>query len=148
MDQLDISSDDVNVNGMAGNPRSIAIVDDDPSVLKALARLLGTRSFATKTYLSAPHFIASLSEGVPDCLILDLQMPEMTGLELQLDLTRRGVQIPTIIITAHDEAGMRERCKSAGAIAYLAKPVQASSLFAAIDAAAESVKCVGRATPA
>jgi two-component system, LuxR family, response regulator FixJ len=67
-------------------------------------------------------------------LIADLQMPEMTGLELQLALARRGVQIP-IIITAHDEAGMRERCRSAGAIAYMAKPVSDTSLFAAIDAA-------------
>jgi FixJ family two-component response regulator len=73
-------------------------------------------------------------------LIADLQMPEMTGLELQLALARRGVQIPIIIITAHDEAGMRERCKSAGAIAYLAKPVSDTSLFAAIVAAGENVK--------
>jgi FixJ family two-component response regulator len=99
---------------------------------------LGTRSFATKTYISAPQFLASLPEGLPDCLIADLQMPEMTGLELQLDLARRGVQIPTIIITAHDEAGMRERCKSAGAIAYLSKPVHDALLFAAIDDAGEN----------
>jgi FixJ family two-component response regulator len=135
MAQLDASHDKLNIPAMAKNPRSIAIVDDDPSVLKALARLLGTHSFATKTYLSAPQFLASLAEGLPDCLIADLQMPEMTGLELQLSLARRGVQIPTIIITAHDEAGMRERCKSAGAIAYLAKPVSDTSLFAAIDTA-------------
>ena len=87
--------------------------------------------------ISAPQFLAALPEGLPDCLIADLQMPEMTGLELQLTLARRGVQIPTIIITAHDEAGMRERCKSAGAIAYLAKPVSDTSLFAAIDSAAK-----------
>lgn len=122
---------------MAKNPRSIAIVDDDPSVLKALARLLGTRSFATRTYLSAPQFLAALPDALPDCLIADLQMPEMTGLELQLALTRRGVQIPTIIITAHDEADMRVRCRSAGAIAFLAKPINDTSLFAAIDSAGE-----------
>lgn len=62
-------------------------------------------------------------------------MPEMTALDLQHDLARKGVKIPTIIITAHDEVGMRERCKSAGAIAYLSKPVQAARLFAAIAAA-------------
>jgi FixJ family two-component response regulator len=135
MAQLDGRHDKLNIPAMANNPRSIAIVDDDPSVLKALARLLGAHSFAAKTYLSAPQFLASLSEGPPDCLIADLQMPEMTGLELQLTLARRGVRIPTIIITAHDEAGTRERCKSAGAIAYLLKPVQDASLFAAIDAA-------------
>jgi FixJ family two-component response regulator len=140
MAQLDARHGKFNISAMAKNPRSIAIVDDDPSVLKALARLLGTRSFATRTYLSAPRFLAALPEAPPDCLIADLQMPEMTGLELQLTLARRGVQIPTIIITAHDEAGMRERCKSAGAIAYLVKPVSDTVLFAAIVAAGGNVK--------
>jgi FixJ family two-component response regulator len=135
MAQLDAGHDKLNIPAMAKNPRSIVIVDDDPAVLKALARLLGAHSFATRTYLSAPQFLASLPEGLPDCLIADLQMPDMTGLELQLTLARRGVQIPIIIITAHDEAGMRERCKSAGAIAYLAKPVSDTSLFAAIASA-------------
>ncbi len=135
MAQLDARHDKLNIPAMAKNPRSIAIVDDDPSVLKALARLVGAHSFATKTYLSAPQFLASLAEGLPDCLIADLQMPEMTGLELQHNLARKGIRIPTIIITAHDEAGMRERCTTAGAIAYLPKPVQDASLFAAIEAA-------------
>jgi len=120
---------------MAKTAHSIAIVDDDPSVLKALARLLSSRSFVAKTYPSGRQFLDSLTEGMPDCLIADLQMPGMTGLELQLNLAGRGVRIPTIIITAHDEAGMRERCKAAGAVAYLSKPVQDTSLFDAIDAA-------------
>ncbi len=69
----------------------------------------------------------------PTCLIVDLQMPDMTGLELQLHLTRHGIQIPTIIITAHNEAGARERCESAGASAFLSKPLQDTALLAAID---------------
>src|SRR5262249_6814261 len=113
---------------------SVAIVDDDPGVLKALARLLSARSFVTRTYLSGPQFLVSLPDGVPDYLIVDLQMPEMNALELQHDLARRGIKIPTIIITAHDEAGMQERCMSAGAIAYLSKPVHGTTLLAAIDA--------------
>jgi FixJ family two-component response regulator len=117
--------------GMAKTSRLVAIVDDDPSVPKALARLLRTRSFSATTYLSGTQFLDSLAEG----LILDLQMPEMTGLELQQNLTRRGIRIPTIIITAHNEAGMRERCTSAGATAFLSKPVNDTSLFAAIEAA-------------
>jgi FixJ family two-component response regulator len=116
----------------------IAIVDDDPSVLKALARLLRVRSFNVRTYQSGQQFLASLADGLPDCLILDLQMPEMTGLELQQNLARKGIRIPTIIITAHDQAGMRERCNAAGAIDYLAKPLQDTSLFAAIDTASRS----------
>jgi len=113
---------------------SVAIVDDDPAVLKALARLLSARSFVTRTYLSGPQFLFSLQDGVPDYLIVDLQMPEMNALELQHDLARRGIRIPTIIITAHDEIGMRERCKSAGAIAYLSKPVHDTELIMAIVA--------------
>jgi len=119
---------------MAKPVRVVAIVDDDPSVLKALARLLTARSFVPRTYLSGPQFLASLLDGAPDCLIADLQMPEMTGLELQRALILRGTQIPTIIITAHDEAGMRDRCTVAGAVAYLSKPVHDTLLFAAIDA--------------
>ena len=118
--------------------RSIAIVDDDPAVLKAVARLLSTRSFTVRTYLSGFQFLASLQSGLPDCLIADLQMPDMTGLELQKNLASRGLQIPTIIITAHDEAGMRDESKSAGVIAYLVKPVQDTSLFAAIDASSRT----------
>jgi FixJ family two-component response regulator len=125
---------------MSNAARVIAVVDDDPSVLRAIARLLGTRSFTARTFLSAKQFLASLSEGRPDCLIADLQMPEMTGLELQQALARKGVRIPTILITAHDEAGLRERCNAAGAMAYLSKPVQDTSLFAAIEAA----HCTGK----
>jgi FixJ family two-component response regulator len=66
---------------MGGGSPWIAIVDDDPSVLKALTRLLRTRSFQAKTNASAQAFLPALSEGPPECLILNLQMPEMNGLE-------------------------------------------------------------------
>ena len=111
----------------------IAIVDDDPDVLKGLARLLRTRSIPAKSFGSGQEFLAALRDGLPNCLILDLQMPEMTGLELQQHLVRGGIQIPTIIITAHGDIAVRERCEAAGAVAFLSKPVQDTSLFAAID---------------
>ena len=66
-------------------------------------------------------------------MIVDLQMPEMSGLELLQHLNRNGVFVPTIVITAYNEIGVRERCESAGAVAFLSKPLQDSSLFAAID---------------
>ena len=110
----------------------IAIVDDDPAVLRALKRLLSARSYCAETYESAGQFLASLRDRLPECLIVDQQMPEMTGLELQRRLTQSGIEIPTIVITAYDESGMRERCKSAGAIALLAKPLQENALLAAI----------------
>jgi len=110
----------------------IAVVDDDPSVLKALTRLLRIRSFGAKTYGSALEFLASLTAGTPDCLIVDLQMPGMSGLELHQYLTGRGFEIPTIIITAHDEGGVRQRCEAAGTAAYLLKPIEDTVLLAAI----------------
>lgn len=111
----------------------IAIVDDDPAVLRALKRLLHARSYDAQTYDTPNGFLASLRDWLPRCLIVDQQMPEMTGLELKIHLTRCGIQIPTIIITAHDEIGMRERCRSAGVIAFLPKPLQENALLAAID---------------
>jgi len=117
----------------------IAIVDDDPSVLRALTRLLRTRALHAKTFGSAREFLQSLPAGRPDCLIVDLQMPEMSGLELMQDLTRRGIPIPTIVITAHGDMGARERCESAGAIAFLSKPLQDTSLLAAIAHARRSM---------
>jgi FixJ family two-component response regulator len=113
----------------------IAIVDDDPFVLRALARLLRTRRLRPKTFGSGEDFLGALSEGRPDCLIVDMQMPEMSGLELQQHLTRRGISIPTIVITAHGDAQARERCVAAGAVAFLTKPLQEQSLFAAIQEA-------------
>ena len=112
----------------------VAIVDDDPALLKALARLLRLHAYDTKTYDSARAFIDSLRQDVPACLIVDLQMPEMTGLDLQRQLTRDGIKIPTIVMTAHDEGIARQRCEAAGALAYLLKPVQGATLIAAIEA--------------
>ena len=123
----------------------IAIVDDDPFVLKALARMLRARAFEPRTFGSAREFIASLPNELPECLIADLQMPEMTGLELQHSSNRDGIRIPTIIITAHDETGVRNRCEAAGAVAFLAKPVQDTILLAAIDDARRGSR--NKATP-
>ena len=111
----------------------IAIVDDEPSVLKALARFLTLRAMEVKTYESARDFLASLPDGLPECLIVDLQMPEMSGLELQHHLNRAGIRIPTIVITASREAEMREQCEAAGAETYLLKPLEDTSLLAAIE---------------
>jgi FixJ family two-component response regulator len=116
----------------------IAIVDDDPSVLKALTRALRVRAFQTRTYGSAKEFLTALPGGMPDCLIVDLQMPEMTGLELLQHLARNEIRIPTIVITAHADTGFSERCRSAGAGAFLLKPLQNAALFAAIEAAVKS----------
>jgi FixJ family two-component response regulator len=116
----------------------IAVVDDDASVRKALTRLLETSSFDVQGFPSARELLSGLSDRVPDCMILDLQMPSMSGLELQHHLARAAIRIPTVVITAHDEPGSRERCMAAGAAAYLLKPIRKTALLSAIDKAMES----------
>jgi FixJ family two-component response regulator len=113
----------------------VAIVDDDSAVRKGLARLLGACAIRARSFASAREFLESLSGEVPECLIVDLQMPEMTGLELQGELSRLGARIPTIVITAHNERGLRERCLAAGAAAYLIKPLDGTLLLSSIDSA-------------
>lgn len=112
----------------------VAIVDDDSAVRKALARLLCASAIEARTFSSGREFLDSLPSGTPDCLIVDLQMPEMTGLELQLELARTGARLPTIIITAHNDAALRERCLAAGAAAYLLKPLDEGTLISTIGA--------------
>ena len=120
---------------MAQDRLYVAIVDDDAGVRRALARLLRASRFDTVTYETAREFLGSLIDRVPDCLVLDLQMPDLSGLELQQHLVRASIKIPTVVITAHDGVSTRERCQSAGAAAYLLKPVDEEALISAIGVA-------------
>jgi FixJ family two-component response regulator len=113
----------------------VALVDDDASVRKALARLLSASSFEITTFGSAREFLKSVKDAPPQCLVIDLNMPEVTGLDLQRHLVRAGIHIPTIMITGHNEPGLRERCVSAGASTFLVKPVDARTLIGEINTA-------------
>jgi FixJ family two-component response regulator len=116
------------------SPR-VALVDDDASVRKALARFLSASSFDITTFASAHEFLKSLDAEQPECLVVDLHMPEITGLELQRHLARAGIKIPTIVITAYNEPGLRERCQSAGAAAFMIKPLDGKTLIGEINTA-------------
>jgi FixJ family two-component response regulator len=113
-------------------PIRVAIVDDEPAVRTALARFLDASSFETKTYGSAREFIESIRGGEPECLVVDVHMPDFTGLDLQRYLNRINKKIPTIVITAFDDAGIRERSTASGAKAFLTKPLHGSTLVDAI----------------
>jgi FixJ family two-component response regulator len=118
---------------MADASPKIAVVDDDPAVLKALSRLLRSHAFRTQTYGSGREFLAALQTDVPECLIVDLQMPDMNGVELQQHLMSHGINIPAILITAHGEAVLQS--DDGGFVARLRKPLQEETLFDAIDRA-------------
>ena len=113
----------------------IAVVDDEESVRKSLRRLLVASELDATVYASGQEFLESLGARQPDCLVLDLQMPGLTGLEVQRALAGARVRFPTIIITAHDEPETRARCLAAGAVAYLCKPLHDEFLLDAITTA-------------
>ena len=113
----------------------IAIVDDDEPIRKALSRLLRASEFCVASFSSGQEFLDSLREPHPDCVVLDFQMPQVNGLDVLRELRLRGLGVPVIIITAHDEAIVRADCLAAGASAYLCKPIDEVVLRRAISEA-------------
>lgn len=111
----------------------VAIVDDEASICRALLRLLRSANYRATAFSSAPDFLASLGQETPDCLVLDLQMPVMTGFELQERLQQQAQPPPVIIITSHDEPGTRDRCLALGAACYLRKPIEGDTLINSIQ---------------
>jgi CheY-like chemotaxis protein len=125
-------------------PLRITILDDDQSVRTAISRLLRTSEISVSLCATGVELFSALDGERPDCLVLDLQMPGMGGLDVMNYLAEIGVSIPTVIITAHDEPGSRETCLAAGALAYLRKPLDADELLLAIErAAAGSLAVLG-----
>lgn len=117
----------------ADQARYVAIVDDDAAVRKGLAILLRAHGVDARMYASGRDFLETLPSGVPACLIVDVNMPEMTGLELQGELARRSLRIPTVVITGDDQEGVRDKCRACGAVAYFRKPMDSDALIAAIN---------------
>jgi FixJ family two-component response regulator len=104
---------------------NIAIVDDDESICRAISRLLRSLGMETNTFTSGHDFLDHVEARrslPPDCVVLDIQMPGMSGLEVQDLLVRSESPLPVIFITAHDEVNVRERALRAGAVAFLRKP--------------------------
>ena len=117
----------------------IAIVDDDASLREALARLLRAHGIKSRSYSSARAFLEAIPSGMPDCLIADVNLPDMTGLELQRELFNLGVRIPTIVITASDDERIAASVASLGAAALVLKPVGRDAPMAAIHYAAKKL---------
>ncbi|SDR64285.1 Response regulator receiver domain-containing protein [Rhizobiales bacterium GAS113] len=113
----------------------VAVVDDDRSMLKAIERLLGARGFRVEVSLSAEAFLASGASEYADCLLLDIQLGQMSGLELRRQLAKCGCTIPVIFITAVDAESTRQEALKAGCAGFLRKPFPSHLLFAAIQKA-------------
>ena len=117
----------------------IAVVDDEVHVRRALERLMRGVGFDVVTHASAADFLASLAEQPPDCLVLDLNMPGQGGIELQEAMNARGLHVPTVVITGHDNGTAKSEAMAGGAFAYLRKPVDGQELVAAITRAVARV---------
>ncbi len=118
----------------------IAIVDDDESVCRAMKRLVRSLGMDAETFASGQEFL-DLVEAMPsfdvDCVVLDVQMPGLNGMEVQQRLSTGGSRLPIVFITAHDEAGVRERALAMGAVAFLRKPFNDELLIKTLRAAIE-----------
>ena len=113
----------------------IAVVDDEESVRKAVVRLLQSAGHIAHGFASGSEFLQSWLGDKPDCLMLDLQMPGLSGTEVQRALNRAGAHLPVIVMTANDAPEAREECMREGAVAYLSKPVDVHVLLDAVDVA-------------
>ena len=123
---------------MTGNQSIVMIVDDDDSIRKAVRRLMKAYGFAVETFGSAEEYLDSDRLDKTSCLILDVHMPGMNGLELQKRLVASGCVIPIIFITAFTDESARARAMTAGAVGYLAKPFADEDLLSCIRAALQS----------
>ena len=113
----------------------VAVVDDDIRVLKALRRLLETAGFDVNTYSTGAGFLSDIPTNPPDCVVLDLHMPEMNGFAVQEVLANRPDTLPVIVITGQDSPQAYERVMRRGAKAYMCKPVDDEALLGAIRSA-------------
>jgi len=116
----------------------IAIVDDDESVGRAIKRLVRSLGMTAEAYANSTEFVdlvEALPSFRPDCVVLDVQMPGMSGIEVQTSLRRLRGAIPVIFITAHDDCGVRAQALAAGAAAFLRKPFNDALFIRTLDAA-------------
>jgi FixJ family two-component response regulator len=115
----------------------VFVVDDDASIRDAVMSLLKSVGLRAEAFGSTEEFIKATRPEAPSCLVLDVRLPGMSGLDFQADLEKRGVRIPVIFVTAHGDIPMTSRAMKAGAVEFLPKPFQKQELLDAIHQALE-----------
>lgn len=118
---------------MTGTPSVIAVVDDDASLRKALVRLLRTLDYDAVTFASAEAFLQTGLLIPPDCLLLDVELPGMSGVGLLEHMVSLGSTLPVILMTAHDDVHLHLHAAHMGVVAYLRKPLDEQDLLSALQ---------------
>ncbi len=115
----------------------VFVVDDDPSVRRSIKRLIGSVGLQVELFGSAQEFLLSKRPDAPSCLVLDIRLPGISGLDFQHELAEANIHIPIIFITAHGDIPMTVRAMKAGAVEFLTKPFREQDLLDAIQVALE-----------
>jgi FixJ family two-component response regulator len=122
---------------MTENEPTVFIVDDDLSVRRSTERLIRAAGLKVQTFTSAREFLKQPPAPGPACLVLDVRMPGLSGMDLQRELKQAGIHIPIVFITGHGDIPMSVRAMKAGAVEFLTKPFRSRSLLDAVRAAIE-----------
>jgi FixJ family two-component response regulator len=120
---------------MCSGEALIAVIDDDDSFRTALVDSLASLGYGARGFVSAEDFVGANAEGACDCIITDIQMPGMSGLDLMQHIRARGSAVPVIMITARPEPGLEAKAKASGAICLLRKPFDSSALTGCLEQA-------------
>ena len=118
---------------MAEPNRTVHLVDDDEAIRRSASFMLRTSGYQVKTYSSGVELLASLADLAPGCILMDVRMPGMDGLEVQKALKARGILLPVIVMTGHGDVGVAVQAMKAGAVDFIEKPFEKKVLVAAID---------------
>jgi FixJ family two-component response regulator len=121
---------------------TVFVVDNDANVRDAVARSIQTEGLKVKTFASAREFLDQVPPESPGCLVLDVRMPGLSGLELQTELKSRNIRTPIIFITGHGDIPMSVKAMRSGAMNFLTKPFKPSHLLAAIREALKQDECL------
>lgn len=124
--------------------RNVYLVDDDEAVRRSVSFTLRTSNYLVKTFASGVEFLKEARSVAPGCILLDVRMPRMDGLEVQRALRDDGVLLPVVVMTAHGDVGIAVEAMKAGAVDFIEKPFEKATLIGAIDAGLERIEQAGR----
>jgi FixJ family two-component response regulator len=124
---------------------TVFVIDDDPSVRRALERQLRTAGFRVETFESAQAYVAQAPKAATACIVTDVRMPGMSGLDLQESLAQAGRTLPMVFITGHGDIPMSVRAMKGGAVNFLPKPFSERDILTAVAEALERSRAAGRA---
>jgi two-component system response regulator FixJ len=118
---------------MAEPGRTVHLVDDDESIRRSVSFMLRTTGYIVKTYASGVEFLAEAKTAAPGCVLLDVQMPQVDGLEVQKQLRAQGILLPVIVMTGHGDVTVSVQAMKGGAIDFIEKPFEKAILIAALE---------------